>query len=230
MKRFVVFCLFLSATIATLQTPENANAWNDETHISIAKAALYHKWFNATGADMAKLKTNIESNNHYVNNTLDTVVTPEMVLAQADRYNQIEETGHLYGAIIASFRDYVSEKKLGKYGEYHMGFCAHYVGDLSQPLHNISFDEYNMKYHRAIDGVVNDEILDNLPQIKLYPVTLNSEADMAREIARIANLAIALANRLEKENRMITKEEAYRQISHSASLLRAILTYAKTLQ
>lgn len=216
-------------TILSFCIPDNATAWNDETHITIAKVAGYRKWFNATGADMLKLKTNIESSNHYVNNPLDTVVTPEMVLAQVDRYNQIEETGHLYGAIIAAFRDYIEDRKLGKYGEYHMAFCAHYVGDLSQPLHNVSFDDFNMKYHRPIDGVINGEVLDNLSRIELYPITIRSEADMAREIARIANLAIELANRLETENRMITKPEAYQQISHSASFFRAILSYAETL-
>ena len=230
MKRFAILSLILSVTVFFLHPPDNSFAWNDETHISIAKAAGYRKWFNATGADMAKLKTETEKNNHYVNNPLDTVVTPEMVLAQVDGYNRIEKKGHLYGAIIAAFRDYVRDKKLGKYGAYHMGFCAHYVGDLSQPLHNIVYDEFNKKYHVSIDGIINDEVLDNPSEIKNYPITIRSEADMAREIARIANLAIALANRLEEENRMITKKEAYGQISHSASLFRAILAYAKTLE
>ena len=75
-----------------------------------------------------------------------------------------------------------------------------------------------------------DEVLDNLSKIQIYTITIRSEADLAREIARIANLAIALANRLETEKRMITKREAYQQISHSTSLFRAILAYAKTLQ
>jgi hypothetical protein len=30
--------------------------WHDETHIAIAKAAGYEKWFNAAGADIAKIK------------------------------------------------------------------------------------------------------------------------------------------------------------------------------
>lgn len=229
MKRFVFLYIFLVATFLSQCVPGIARAWNDETHLAIAKAAGYRKWFNAAGADMVKLKTNIEGGNHYVNNSLSTVVTPAMVLAQADSYNRIDEKGHLYGAIIGAFREYVKDKKLGKYGEYHMGFCAHYVGDLSQPLHNIRYDEFNQKYHRLVDGAINDEVLDNLSRIALYSVVIHSEADLAGEIARVANLAIALANRLETENRMITKEEAYRQIGHSASLFRAILAYAKTL-
>ena len=34
----------------------NSYPWYDETHIATAKAAGYKKWYNATGADMAKLK------------------------------------------------------------------------------------------------------------------------------------------------------------------------------
>ena len=227
LKKYFLLFVFLPVLVFSWSLPGVATAWNDETHISIAKAAGYRKWFNATGADMAKLKAGeIESDNHYVNNPLDTTVTPEMVLRQTKRYNRIDERGHLYGAIIASLRDYEKDKAAGKYGEYHMGFCAHYVGDLSQPLHNTVYDTYNRTCHRKTDGIINDEVLDNLQKIKLYPITIRSEKDLAREIARIANLSIALAKRLEAENRLITKKEAYRQISHSASLLRAILQYA----
>jgi len=205
-------------------------AWNDETHIAIARAAGYAKWYNAAGADLAKVKAGkTESNNHYVNNSLDTVVTPEMVLSQAGRYNRIEAKGHLYGAIISSLRKYQKAIQDGEYGEYHMGYCAHYVGDLSMPLHNIVYDEYNRTHHREMDGIINDEVLDNQSRIDIYPVVIKSEANLAAQIARIANLSITLANHLEAENRKLTKDEAYLQISHSASLLHAILKYAGSL-
>ena len=54
---------------------------------------------------------------------------------------------------------------------------------------------------------------------------INSEEDLAKEIARIANLSIALGYRIEEEDRLLTEEEAYNQISHSASLFKAILEY-----
>ena len=57
----------------------NSYPWHDETHIAIAKTAGYKKWYNATGADMAKLKAEkIEKLNHYVINPPGTVITPEM--------------------------------------------------------------------------------------------------------------------------------------------------------
>jgi hypothetical protein len=36
---------------------------------------------------------------------------------------------------------------------------------------------------------------------------------------------MALGYKLEDENRLLTKEEAYQQVSHSASLFKAILQY-----
>ena len=47
------------------------------------------------------------------------------------------------------------------------------------------------------------------------------------EIARIANLSLILGYQIESEGRLLTKEEAYAQLSHSASLFKAILEYSK---
>jgi hypothetical protein len=228
MRRFRFSGYLLLATFVIVTFPRHTSAWHDETHLAIAKASGYHKWFNATGADMAKLKAGeIESHNHYVNNPKDTVVTPEMVLAQAAKYNQIDEKGHLYGAIIGSLRDYIRDKQKGKYGEYHLGFCAHYVGDLSQPLHNTVYNAFNRKYHQTIDGIINDEVLDNPHRIKLYPITITLEEALARQVARIANLSMKLGYEIEAEDRLLTKEEAYTQISHSVSLFKAILEFVE---
>jgi len=208
----------------------NSYPWHDETHIAIAKATGYKKWYNAAGADMAKLKAgDVEKQNHYVNNPRGTTVTPEMVLKQVKKYNQTNDLiGHLYGAIIASVRDYLKAKDEGKYGEYHLAFCAHYVGDLSQPLHsNLLYNSYNRKYHQTTDGIINDEVLDNMDKIKIYPIKINSEKDLANEIARIANLSLKKGYQIQDEKRLLNKEEAYEQISHSASLFKAILEYVK---
>ncbi|MBR9986265.1 MAG: hypothetical protein KFF68_10165 [Desulfosarcina sp.] len=204
-------------------------AWHDETHIAIAKAAGYEKWFNAAGADITKIKAgDIEKRNHYVYNPSTTIVTAQMVLGQADRYNVPHDTqGHLYGAIIAATRAYRTTTQSGKYAEYHMAFCAHYVGDLSQPLHNILYSPYNQQYHTATDGIINHEVLNNLSLIEMYPIEIRSEMDLANEIARIANLSLKLGYWLEKEERILSRQEAYEQLSHSASLLRAILTFVK---
>ena len=226
MKRFLLFIILLSLPYFLSST--SSNAWFDETHVAIAKAAGYPKWFNAVGPDMIRVKMgNREGHNHFVNNPRGTSVTADIVMEQAKKYNTIDSYGHLYGAIIASIRAYTKDRKEGKYPEYHLAFCAHYVGDLSQPLHNIEHDAFNQKYHRDIDGVINDEVLDNLDKIKIYSIRIASEEDLAKEIARIANLSMAFGYKLEDENRILTKEEAYQQISHSASLFKGILEYVK---
>jgi hypothetical protein len=221
----IVTCfLFLVAALY----PSSSSAWFDETHLAIAKAAGYEKWFNAAGPDVAKMKLgDKEGHNHFVNNPKGTVVTPEMILAQVERYNQHDPYGHLYGAIVASVRDYVEAKKRGRYAEYHLAYCAHYIGDLSQPLHSILYSDYNKKNHTKTDGVINEGILDNLEAIKVYPVEIKTEEELTKEVARIANLSLVLGYKLEDEGRILSKEEAYLQTSHSASLFRAVLKYVE---
>ena len=173
----VMWLLFLVA----VSYPSTSSAWFDETHLAIAKVAGYQKWFNAAGPDVAKLKMgDKEGHNHFVNNPRGTVVTPEMILAQVERYNQKDPDGHLYGAIVASVRDYIEAKKRGRYAEYHLAYCAHYIGDLSQPLHSILYSDYNKRNHGKTDGVINDGILDNLEAIKVYPIEIKTEEDLAK--------------------------------------------------
>ena len=220
-----VYTWILVLVIVNLSAP--GWAWHDETHLAIAKAAGYAKWYNATGADMTKIKAgDIEARNHYFGNPPKGRITAQMVLDQADRYNrEDDENGHLYGAIIAALREYRATPETGKYAQYHLAFCAHYVGDLSQPLHNTRYNDYNQRYHNATDGVIESEVMANLASIEIYPISIRSEADLAAEIARIATLSLQLGDRLEAEARMLSRAEAYAQISHSASLFKAILTY-----
>lgn len=227
LKFVVLITVWLAAT--------NAGAWHDKTHITVAKVAGLVSWYNAAGPDLAKIKAgNIESYNHYFNNNAEAEVTAQMVLDQMERYNLrnklLDFEGHLYGAIIASLRAYEKDSREGKYAKYHLAYCVHYMADLSQPLHNIPYDVFNQTFHNQSDGVVEETILNEPQKIiqHLYDIPLNTdhfEADLAREIARIANLSRKLGYQLRAENRAITKEEAYVQLGHSASLFRAVLRH-----
>jgi hypothetical protein len=42
------------------------------------------------------------------------------------------------------------------------------------------------------------------------------------------NLSLRLGYKLQKENRFLTKDEAYEQLGHSASLFKAILDYVNS--
>jgi hypothetical protein len=95
------------------------------------------------------------------------------------------------------------------------------------PLHNTVYNAFNRRNHLAIDGTVNDEVFENLARIKIYPMVIESEDGLAEEIARIATLSMVLGYRLEEEGRLLTLDEAYRQLGHSASLFQAILGYVR---
>jgi hypothetical protein len=156
------------------------------------------------------------------------MVTETMVLRQVKRYNDPDDKqGHLYGAIIASLRDYKAMKQSNKYAEYPLAFCAHYIGDLSMPLHNIPYTDFNKSRHSFNDGIVDFGIMNNVGHIQknMYAIVVENENDLAREIARIANISRELGQKLEKENRDMTPDEAYGQLVHSASLLRAVLQF-----
>ncbi|MDD3249564.1 MAG: hypothetical protein GX874_11470 [Smithella sp.] len=228
-----LFYLKITAVFALLLFAAQAWAWHDKTHLMIAKAAGRTSWYNAAGPDLAKIKAgNIEEYNHWYNNNAEAEVTVMMVMDQVGRYNQrnklMDSEGHVYGAIIASLRAYNKAVQSGKYAEYHLDYCVHYIGDLSQPLHNIPYDDYNKKWHRATDGVVENTIWNEADRItaQMYEIRLsaeNLEADLAREIARIANISRRLGYRLRAEKRGMTREEAFEQMGHSASLIRAVL-------
>jgi hypothetical protein len=225
MKRILQIPLIILLVIAFL-TP-SAFAWFDETHLAIAKVAGYSKWYNAAAADVARAKIKkLEGYNHYSNNLRETVITPEMVLQQAELYDKPDPKGHLYGAIVGSLRAYQETKQKDRYAENLMAWTAHYIGDLSMPLHHMMYNDFNKKYHLPNDGVIEDEVLGNLDKIPLYEINIESEADLAEEIARIANLSKDLGYKLEEEDRLMTKDEAYQQLGHSASLLKAVLEYA----
>ncbi len=229
-KHSIALLIFLSLSLYT--TP--SYSWLDQTHLAIAKAAGYKYWFNAAVADITKIKAgDAEGLNHFFDNYENVAVTEKMIFDQVKHYNDpTDKEGHLYGAIIASLRDYRQTKSAGKYGEYYLAFAAHYIGDLSQPLHNILYDGFNKTHHSENDGIVENEVLNKISEIEknMYEIKLRPdhfEEDLAKEIARMANLSRQLGLKLRAENRNMTKEEAYVQLGHSASLLRAVIREKK---
>ena len=236
MKKFACTAIIIFSLISLAGT---ALAWHDKTHLAVAKVAKYRMWYNAAGPDIAKIKAgDIENYNHWYNNNWKSEVIPQTVTSQINRYNKanvlLDIDGHLYGAIIASLREYEASLASGKYGEYHLVYCAHYIGDLSMPLHNVPYDDYNKNHHSVNDGIVDQEVLEHPEKIErhMYRITLRDnsfENDLIREIVRIANISRLLGYKMQAENRNMTPEEAYIQLGHSASLLKAVLQHYKKL-
>ena len=223
----------LSMMFYLMLSSVQAYAWHDKTHLSIAEAAGFELWYSATAPDVAKSKSEfrpIEEKNHYFNNNAQKEVDEVMVLEQASRYNKTGDAeGHLYGAIIGAVRAYKEESASGKYAEYPLVFCAHYIGDLSMPLHNTEYDDFNKKRHTVNDGIIESSVRNNIGYIQrnMSEITIENESDLAREIAKVANTARRLGIKIRKENRNMTQEEAYIQVSQSSSLLKAVLNYVR---
>jgi uncharacterized protein YunC (DUF1805 family) len=229
----------LSRSIAALTTVLSiiisslpALAWHDKTHLSVAEAAAFDLWYSAAAPDVAKSKSEFrsaEEKNHYFNNNAGKEVDAALVMSQIERYNKPDDVeGHLYGAIIGAVRAYKAEKNAGKYAEYPLVFCAHYIADLSMPLHNTPYDDFNKSHHSINDGIIESSVRNNIGYIQrnIEDITILNEADLASEIAKVANSARDLGIKIREEKRDMTQNEVYTQVIRSASLLKAVLKYA----
>lgn len=245
--------LFALALALPLLFHSPSLAWHDATHMAIMKAAGLDDYaYLAVGADMAKEKSGgYENGNHYCNNAKSVVVTAEMVLGQVRDYNcRCSDEGHLYGAIIAALNQYREGKAAGKYALYHLGFAAHYIGDLSMPLHNVVYNDFNKANHSANDGVVERDpnerdpneptdgkvariaaaIKEKMQRIPPYQLPKAKEDvrrfnhALAKKIAEIANKSISLGYSMQEsrpQKSILLMEEAYSQLAESAALLKA---------
>jgi len=207
-----------------------AIAWHDRTHIAVGVAAQFDQAYNLAGPDVAKLKADtVEEYNHWVDNSEATTITKALIKGQIQKYNvgtERERRGHLYGAIVASVRAYQDEAGAGRFATYHLAYAGHYIGDLSMPLHNIENNPLNpLLNHYCNDHIIENEIEANMDKIKLSPMMIKNEEDLIQNIALIAAKSKDLGYKLVGEKRNMTKDEAYQQISQSASLFKAVLEY-----
>ena len=94
------------------------------------------------------------------------------------------------------------------------------------PLHNIESNPVDtLPNHYDNDHIIENEVATNMDKIKLSPMTIKNEEDLIENIVVIATKAKDLGYKLVKEKRNMTREEAYEQISQSASLFKAVLEY-----
>ena len=193
---------------------------------------------------------------HWHNAAPDTVVTPGYI----DRYTVSEglyakagapesktitirvpdPAGVLYWKIVELYQHMKSSA--GWEREYYLSNLAHYVGDLSQPLHNFPYGNQpaadglvygeagrwaknaHMDFDKALDPFLPlDEDSKTALAARMVHLEITSADDLRKEIAKIANESIALANKCYAEKRVVTKDEALKQVSLSISLLRALV-------
>ncbi|ACI20880.1 conserved hypothetical protein [Thermodesulfovibrio yellowstonii DSM 11347] len=252
LKYFIVFLiLFFPISIS--------HAWDCKTHAYIAKKAGIRIPEAACMPDIIRDENyDLLAPFHYHDASPDTVVTPEyidkfgikeaflLVDGKNFRISVPHPAGVLYWKIVQIYEkmkslDRTKPDNVLAY-EYYLVSIAHYIGDLSQPLHNFPYGdspasdgkmyekegyfnrEYHIKFDEAFSHYLNTSAdihikIDNaIKQIKL-----SSKEDLKKEISEIANSAIKIANKCYNENRLPNEEELIKQISWSISLLRAVI-------
>ena len=61
----------------------------------------------------------------------------------------------------------------------------------------------------------------------MIPITINTIDDLKAEISKVANSAISLADKCYSQKRIISEDEALKQVAMSVSLLKAIMKSTK---
>lgn len=241
-SRYTVFVLIV---LVILVSPL-LMAWNDATHMAIARAAgLENIAYLAIAADTAKVKAgDSEGPNHYVNADKGTLITPDIVMGQIRLYDKAgDPNGHLYGAIMASLNLCLLTNADKKTIRYPFGYLMHYIGDLSMPLHNTVYNDFNKIHHgindRVVEGSEDEAMETKIARISgeikkrmrtLPPLTLSTDItrfyrEVAAQISIVANRASELGYAMQEavpQRTVMSQDEAYLQLAQSARLLKAI--------
>jgi hypothetical protein len=243
-------------------TALDARAWTCKTHIFIAREAGITEPAAACFPDMTRKENDaLLGPFHWHNPAPDAVVTAEYierfgvsseVFVKQDAYRAYslsikvpDPAGVLYWKICDL---YGAMKGAGRWEhEYYLTVIAHYVGDLSQPLHNFpsgripaadgrSYPDVgiwaksaHLSFDMALDPYLPLQAEEDRAIIDTASrPAVNSMTDLKREIARIANASLALANACYREKRGLTKKEALTQAAMSINLLKAVIEGTKS--
>ncbi|MBN1380901.1 MAG: hypothetical protein JXA41_04430 [Deltaproteobacteria bacterium] len=258
MKKSRLWCLIIALFLfVVLTVPEPGFSWSPKAHTLIAQKAGMQNPAYSFFPDLFKEENKaLLGPLHYHNAAPQTTVTP----AYIDRYpirlkdyvpagrmdvkpitiRVPHPAGVLYWKIVELYE--AMKGKTGWLYDYYLFSIAHYIGDLSQPLHNFphgnkragdgriyqAAGNWAKEHHKAFDEILEslvplDQEMDTLYDSWIHEPCVKSAGDLKREIARIANASIALANKCYAEKRLITVEEALRHTALSVSLLKAVI-------
>ncbi|MDY0199205.1 MAG: hypothetical protein RBR68_15480 [Tenuifilaceae bacterium] len=180
------------AIIIALTITSDAVAWNCATHTLIAQEAGY-TGIDACAPDEAKTLEE-RSFKHWKNTPADIHVTK-------DNFNTLPYDGNLYEKL-------VELKGKATLTVIETQELVHAAGDISQPLHNAAYDDYNKAQHKAYDNIpVTAECLTVLP----VPTDAVTYAAEIAEQARVTAYTHAF-----------TQEQACYAVSQSVALAKAL--------
>lgn len=237
--------LIIPAMLASFGTlslaPLTAEAWTDQTHMAIERAAGLTSYQNACAPDVSKtvsainkLKKNDGQGHFFDASKPPTRKDVEEQLEMIGQGRDDSPDGWILGAIINATRKSKALTEMGRFDDYNYAILGHYCGDLSMPLHMSVYDDFNKKHHLNIDQTLNRSDVkydvDGVPLITKEmtvddSVRFNSEDEIIDYMLKIANESFELAQKLRAEDRELTHEEAIERVNRSATFFRAIMRY-----
>ncbi len=250
MKKLILFFItsfFLSTTLCF--------GWSCKTHTFIAdQAGMKNPEYACIPDEVRHENYNLMIQFHYHSAAPDAVVTPEYIQRYNVRTANVKDEGNtisikipdrsgvLYWKILDLYNK-MNKKGLQEFQyNYYLMSIAHFIGDLSQPLHNYPYGqkpaadgkiyeshgiwsaEKHGEFDYALDSAypLSKEDMDYLLK-KISIINIKNSDDLSREVANIANSSIALANTCFKEKRGMSRREALDRVAMSVSLLKAVL-------
>lgn len=237
--------LIIPAMLASFGTlslaPLTAEAWTDQTHMAIERAAGLSSYQNACAPDVSKtvsainkLKKNDGQGHFFDASKPPTRKDVEEQLEMIGQSRDDSPDGWILGAIINATRKSKAWTEMGRFDDYNYAILGHYCGDLSMPMHMSVYDDFNKKHHLNIDQTLNRSDVkydvDGVPLITKEmtvddSVRFNSEDEIIDYMLKIANESFELGQKLRAEDRELTHEEAIQRVNRSATFFRAIMRY-----
>lgn len=237
----------------------NSYGWDCTTHAYIAKKAGVRIPEAACMPDIIRDENYaLLAPFHYHNAAPQTIVTPDYIdkFAVEERTVSIDgrqikillphQAGVLYWKIVDLYKKMknIDKTKLDdklSY-EYYLVTIAHYIGDLSQPLHNFPYSdepasdgkiyskegsfnkENHIKFDESFTGYLSsDPKINEKIERAIQNIDISSVEDLKNEMSKIANSAIQIAKNCYREDRLPTEQEIIKQVSWSISLLKAVI-------
>lgn len=240
-SKLMIIPAMLASFSAMAFAPTQTEAWTDQTHMAIERAAGLMSYQNACSPDVAKTIMNVnkirknDGQAHFYDaakapTRADVDAQLQMLGMQRDECPD----GYILGAIVNSVRKSKAWTEQGKFDDYNYAMLGHYIGDLVQPLHMSVYDDFNRKNHLAIDHILNhNEVkwdVDGVPliaaEIKVDDsLRFKDEEELINHMVKLANESYDLGQKLRKENRLITHDEAISRVSKAATFFRACMRY-----
>ena len=237
--------LIIPAMLASFGTlslaPLTAEAWTDQTHMAIERAAGLTSYQNACAPDVSKtvsainkLKKNDGQGHFFDASKPPTRKDVEEQLEMIGQGRDDAPDGWILGAIINATRKSKAWTEMGRFDDYNYAILGHYCGDLSMPMHMSVYDDFNKKHHLNIDQTLNRSDVkydvDGVPLITKEmtvddSVRFNSEDEIIDYMLKIANESFELGQKLRAEDRELTHDEAIQRVNRSATFFRAIMRY-----